>query len=53
MTPGQALHICIKCGTCCEACPKKFGAIQMITGEVPAPIPEEERAIERKSGKGG
>ena len=41
---------CIKCGTCFEVCPPRFGAVSKITGEpVPAPIPEEERALVRKS----
>jgi F420-non-reducing hydrogenase iron-sulfur subunit len=43
---------CIKCGTCFEACPPRFGAVKKIYGEpVPAPIPEEERTIVRKSKK--
>jgi coenzyme F420-reducing hydrogenase delta subunit/Fe-S-cluster-containing hydrogenase component 2 len=42
--------ICIKCGTCLEACPPRFGAVNKITGQpVPPPIPEEERALARKS----
>jgi coenzyme F420-reducing hydrogenase delta subunit/Fe-S-cluster-containing hydrogenase component 2 len=41
---------CIKCGTCFEACPPRFGAVQKISGEpAPPPIPEEERALVRKS----
>ena len=41
---------CIKCGTCFEACPPRFGAIDQISGgPVPPPIPEEQRAIVRKS----
>jgi len=41
---------CIKCGTCLEACPPKFGAVKKISGEpVPAPIPEKERTLIRKS----
>ena len=41
---------CIKCGTCLEVCPPRFGAVQKISGEpVPPPIPEEERAIVKKS----
>ncbi|MBN1847006.1 MAG: hydrogenase iron-sulfur subunit [Deltaproteobacteria bacterium] len=41
---------CIKCGTCFEVCPPRFGAVQKITGEpVPPPIPEQERAVKRKS----
>jgi len=44
--------ICIKCGTCFEACPPKFGAVKEITGEpVPPSIPEEERTIVRKTKK--
>ncbi len=39
---------CIKCGTCFEVCPPKFGAVRKISGEpVPPPIPEEKRAIVR------
>ena len=41
---------CTKCGTCFEVCPSRFSAVQKISGEpVPAPIPEEERTIARKS----
>jgi Fe-S-cluster-containing hydrogenase component 2 len=40
---------CIKCGTCFEACPPRFGAVKEISGKpVPPPIPEEERTIVRK-----
>lgn len=43
---------CIKCGTCFEACPPRFGAVTKISGgPVPPPIPEADRALERK-GKG-
>jgi len=43
---------CIKCGTCFEACPPRFGAVAKISGEpVPPPLPEEERRIVRKSKK--
>jgi coenzyme F420-reducing hydrogenase delta subunit/Fe-S-cluster-containing hydrogenase component 2 len=43
---------CIKCGTCFEACPPRFGAVKTISGgPVPPPIPEEERTIVRKSRK--
>ncbi len=39
---------CIKCGTCFEVCPPRFGAIRKISGEpVPPPISEEERTIVR------
>jgi coenzyme F420-reducing hydrogenase delta subunit/ferredoxin len=41
-------ELCIKCGTCFEVCPTKFGAVMEITGEpAPPPIPEEERTIVR------
>jgi len=41
---------CIKCGTCFEACPPRFGAVTKIVGEaVPPPLPEDQRAIVRKS----
>ena len=41
---------CIKCGTCFDVCPPRFGAVNKISGEpVPPPIPEEERMIVRKS----
>ncbi len=37
---------CTKCGTCFDVCPKQFGAVRKISGEpVPAPIPEDKRAI--------
>jgi len=40
---------CIKCGTCFEVCPTRFGAVtKIIGGPVPLPIPEEERTIGRK-----
>jgi NADH-quinone oxidoreductase subunit F len=43
---------CTHCGTCFEVCPTRFGAVTKISGEpVPAPIPEEERTIIRKSKK--
>ena len=43
---------CIKCGTCFEACPPRFGAVAKISGEpVPPPLPEEQRRIVRKSKK--
>ena len=42
-------EICIKCGTCFDVCPPKFGAVAKITGEpVPPPIPEDKRTIARK-----
>ena len=43
---------CTKCGTCYEVCSSKFGAVTRLSGEpVPAPVPEEERTIVRKSKK--
>lgn len=40
---------CIKCGTCYEVCPGKFGAVKEISeGPVPDPIPEDQRTITRK-----
>ncbi|MBS3780500.1 MAG: hydrogenase iron-sulfur subunit [Desulfovermiculus sp.] len=45
-------EVCIRCGTCLEVCPSKFGAVREIRGEpVPAAIPEEDRIIARKSKK--
>jgi len=41
---------CTKCGSCFEVCPPRFGAVRKISGEpVPPAIPEEERAVVRKS----
>jgi len=40
---------CIKCGTCPEVCPPKFGAVMKIIGApAPPPLPEEQRTIVRK-----
>jgi coenzyme F420-reducing hydrogenase delta subunit/ferredoxin len=42
-------EICIKCGTCFDVCPPRFGAVTKFSGEpVPPPIPEEERMIVRR-----
>jgi coenzyme F420-reducing hydrogenase delta subunit/ferredoxin len=47
-------ELCIRCGTCFDACPDKFDAVCKITGQVvPPPIPEEERTIERKAKDAG
>ena len=41
--------MCIKCGTCFEVCPPRFGAVSKISrGPVPPPIPEAERMLVRK-----
>jgi F420-non-reducing hydrogenase iron-sulfur subunit len=41
---------CIKCGTCFDACPARFGAVKKFAGmPVPPPVPEEARSIARKS----
>ena len=41
---------CIKCGTCYDACPPRFGAVAKISGQpAPPPIPEAERTLVRKS----
>jgi len=41
---------CIKCGTCLEVCPARFGAVTKFSGApVPPPMPEGERTIVRKS----
>ena len=41
---------CTNCGTCFEVCPPRFGAVEKISGvAMPAPIPEDERNITRKS----
>jgi coenzyme F420-reducing hydrogenase delta subunit/ferredoxin len=47
-------ELCIRCGTCFDACPEKFDAVCKITGKaVPASIPEGERTIERKGKEAG
>ncbi len=44
---------CIKCGSCYEACPPRFGAIDKLCGEpVPPPIPEEQRMRVRVRSRG-
>lgn len=40
---------CIKCGTCFEACPARFGAVKKLSGvPIPPPLPEAERSMVRK-----
>ena len=48
-------EMCIKCGSCYDACPEKFDAISIISGEqpVPNPIPEDERVVVRKGKAAG
>jgi coenzyme F420-reducing hydrogenase delta subunit/NAD-dependent dihydropyrimidine dehydrogenase PreA subunit len=39
---------CIKCGTCFDVCPARFGAVTKISGEpVPSPLPARDRTIVR------
>jgi NADH-quinone oxidoreductase subunit F len=51
----KTIHIidqarCNSCGVCFEVCPSRFSAVVKISGEpVPPPIPEDQRAIVRKS----
>ena len=40
---------CIKCGTCLDVCPSRFGAVSKIVGKpLPPPLPEEQRTLTRK-----
>jgi Fe-S-cluster-containing hydrogenase component 2 len=41
---------CIKCGTCLDVCPSRFGAVDKIVGmPVPPPPPEAQRILKRKA----
>jgi len=41
---------CIKCGTCLDVCPSRFGAVDQIVGTpVPSPPPEAARILKRKA----
>ena len=41
---------CIKCGTCLDVCPSRFGAVEKIVGgPVPSPPPEAARTLKRKA----
>ncbi|THB72626.1 MAG: 4Fe-4S dicluster domain-containing protein [Desulfobacteraceae bacterium] len=43
---------CTNCGTCFEVCPTKFAAVTKLSGvPVPDPVPEEQRAIKKKTKK--
>ncbi len=47
-------ELCIKCGSCYDACPDRFDAISILSGQpVPPPIPEEERTVVRKGKRAG
>jgi Fe-S-cluster-containing hydrogenase component 2 len=44
---------CIKCGTCLDVCPSRFGAVtKIVNGPVPSPLTEQERTILRTEKKG-
>jgi NADH:ubiquinone oxidoreductase subunit F (NADH-binding)/(2Fe-2S) ferredoxin/Pyruvate/2-oxoacid:ferredoxin oxidoreductase delta subunit len=51
----KTIHIidqekCDACGICFEVCPSRFEAVKRFSGEpVPPPIPEDQRAVMRKS----
>ncbi|MFC1872463.1 NADH-ubiquinone oxidoreductase-F iron-sulfur binding region domain-containing protein [Chloroflexota bacterium] len=43
---------CVKCGNCFNACPERFSAVKVISGEsLPPPLPLAERSLERGKGK--
>ncbi len=43
---------CTRCGTCFEVCPDRYAAVRKISGEdPPPPLPEDQRAIVKKSEK--
>jgi coenzyme F420-reducing hydrogenase delta subunit/ferredoxin len=43
-------ELCIKCGTCLDVCPDRFGAVVKIVGEpVPVPVLEAERMVVRRA----
>ena len=47
-------ELCIKCGSCYDACPEKFDAVKIIAGApVPAPLPEGQRLVARKGKETG
>ncbi|MFC1981480.1 NADH-quinone oxidoreductase subunit NuoF [Chloroflexota bacterium] len=45
-------ELCTKCGTCLSACPSRFAAVKVISGEpVPQPPPVSERVVTRSRGE--
>lgn len=41
---------CIKCETCFDVCPPRFGAVKKIVGEpIPPPLPEDKRALLKRA----
>lgn len=56
---NKVIHVidqekCTHCGTCFYACPPKIAAVRrMGEEEIPLPVPVEQRAVVRKSGRGG
>ncbi len=44
-------NTCIKCGTCLEACPSRFGAVSKFSGEPVPPPPSDEERKRIRAGK--
>jgi Fe-S-cluster-containing hydrogenase component 2 len=43
---------CVKCGNCLNACPARFSAVKVISGEpVPPSLPVSERVVTRARGE--
>jgi len=44
--------LCTKCGTCIAACPPRFNAVKVLSGEpVPPPLPVAQRELKRAKGE--